>query len=315
MSEPPTTVVYQLAPYYRWPVPEELVSQVALVEATTGEPLPEGLTGDVLVTDVRCADMVEVAAATGVRWVHLVSSGLDGVDVAGLRRLGAVVTNSAGASAVPISEWVLAMMLAFEKRLPDTWIDQPPERWHRPAENLGTLRGRRLGLVGYGAIGKEVARLAVAFGMEVRVLRRTGRPAEGPSITVVGSPAEAFADAHHVVLAAPLTPETEGIFGSAALDQVDRGVHLVNIARGGLVDQDALRTGLDDGRVAAASLDTMTPEPLPAGHWLYGHPKVRLSPHVSANWPHMLDALHAIFWENVRRHRAGTPLANVVAEG
>src|SRR6185437_2289352 len=135
--------------YYRWPVPEELVSQVALVEATTGEPLPEGLTGDVLVTDVRGADMVEVAAATGVRWVHLVSSGLDGVDVAGLRRLGAVVTNSAGASAVPISEWVLAMMLAFEKRLPDTWIDQPPERWHRPAENLGTLRGRRLGLVGY----------------------------------------------------------------------------------------------------------------------------------------------------------------------
>ena len=90
------------------------------------------------------------------------------------------------------------------------------------------------------------------------------------------------------------------------------GVHLVNIARGALVDQDALRTALDDGRVAAASLDVCEPEPLPAGHWLYEHPKVRLSPHISWSSPALADRIVELLVDNVRRFVAGQPLEGIV---
>ena len=90
------------------------------------------------------------------------------------------------------------------------------------------------------------------------------------------------------------------------------GVHLVNVARGALVDQDALRAALDDGRVAVASLDAVDPEPLPDGHWLYTHPRVRLSPHVSWSAPDALDELIDRFIDNLRRHRAGRPFAGIV---
>ena len=98
----------------------------------------------------------------------------------------------------------------------------------------------------------------------------------------------------------------------ATFAAVKPGVHLVNIARGSLVDQDALRDALDAGRVAMASLDAVDPEPLPAGHWMYEHPKVRLSPHISWSMPGASDILVRTFVENVRRYQAGQPLEGVV---
>ena len=215
--------------------------------------------------------------------MHLVSTGVDRVDFAALPE-DLVVTNARGASAIPISEWVLAVMLAFVKHLPDVWIHEPPADWRADAR-LGSLHGRRLAIVGFGSIGVAVAQRALPFGMAVRALRRTDRPSEVPGVELAGSVAEAVADADHVVVAAPLTPATRHLIDAAALAAMKPGVHLVNIARGGLVDQDALRVALDDGQVALASLDAVDPEPLPAGHWLFTHPRVRLSAHDSWSWP------------------------------
>ncbi len=118
--------------------------------------------------------------------------------------------------------------------------------------------------------------------------------------------------ADHVVVAAPSTAETQHLIGVDAFAAMKPGVHLVNIARGKLVDQDALRAALDDGTVARASLDTVEPEPLPAGHWMYSHPKVRLSPHISWSMPGAFDVLLDTFVENLVRYQTGEQLTGVV---
>jgi phosphoglycerate dehydrogenase-like enzyme len=124
--------------------------------------------------------------------------------------------------------------------------------------------------------------------------------------------ADLVADADHLVLAAPATAKTAHLVNADVLAQAKPGVHLVNIARGALVDQDALRVALDDGRVAMATLDTVDPEPLPAGHWLYEHPNVRLTAHVSWYETEIQKTGIAIFVENVGRFQRGEDLREVV---
>jgi phosphoglycerate dehydrogenase-like enzyme len=120
------------------------------------------------------------------------------------------------------------------------------------------------------------------------------------------------ATADHLVLAAPATDATSQLLDAAAFEQMKPGVHLVNIARGTLVDQDALRAALDDERVAFASLDTVDPEPLPAGHWLYEHPKVHLTAHVSWSSPRAFPRVIGTFVENLRRYVADEDLHGVI---
>ncbi len=250
----------------------------------------------------------------GVRWVQLPGTGIDGVTPDVLERIP-VVTCARGASAVPISEYVLAVMLAFEKGFPQHWLSEPPPHWN--FQRMDTLAGKTVALVGLGGIGAAIATRAQAFGMQVRALRRTDRPSPVEGVEVVTSLAALLADADHVVVAAPATPRTRGLLDAAAFAAMKPGVHLVNIARGTIVDQDALRVALDDGRVARASLDTVDPEPLPAGHWMYAHPQVLLTPHSSWASRAILDAAVDIFVDNLRRYRAGEPLLHVVdvAEG
>jgi phosphoglycerate dehydrogenase-like enzyme len=246
--------------------------------------------------------------AQRVEWVHLAGTGVDSFP----RELfdGRTVTNARGASAIPISEFVLAAMLAFEKRLPETWIEEPPEHWN--FAQLGWLNTRTLGLVGLGGIGIAIAERALPFGMRVQALRRRREPSPVAGVEVVDSLEDLLPEADHVVLAAPATHRTRRLINTDTLKIVKPGVHLVNIARGVLVDQDALREALDDGRVAMATLDTVEPEPLPEGHWMYTHPKVRLSAHVSWASPAGLDRTLEIFLDNLRRYANREPLLHVV---
>ena len=148
--------------------------------------------------------------------------------------------------------------------------------------------------------------------MRVLAYRRTGRASELDGVSVVQDLRALLEAADHVVLAAAATPATRHIMNRDSFGQMKRGAHLVNIARGALVDQDALREALDDGRVACASLDCVEPEPLPDDHWLYTHPRVRLSPHTSWAMPDALAWIADTFTENLRRFRAGEPLEGVV---
>ena len=246
--------------------------------------------------------------AQRVDWVHLAGTGVDSFP--GELFDGRTVTCARGASAIPIAEFVLAAMLAFEKRLPETWLHEPPEHWNFAP--LGWLNTRTLGLVGLGGIGVAIAERALPFGMKVRALRRRPEPSPLEGVEVVASLEELLPESDHLVLAAPATPRTRQLINAESLELVKPGVHLVNIARGALVDQDALRVALDDGRVAMATLDTVDPEPLPEGHWLYSHPKVRLSAHVSWASPAGMARTLEIFVDNLSRYAAGEQVLHVV---
>jgi phosphoglycerate dehydrogenase-like enzyme len=262
---------------------------------------PAELAGDVLLAWHGPASAVELARRTP--WVHVYGTGVDWLPDECFD--GRLLTCGRGASAIPIAEFVLAAMLAFAKRIPEVWIDDAAS-WR--SSELGTLHGRRLALLGLGAIGVEVARRALGFGMEVVALRRRDEPAPLKAVTTVSTLAELLGSADHVVLVAPATPQTRGILDRRAFADVKPGLHLVNVARGSLIDLPALRAALDDGRVARATIDATDPEPLPAGHWLYTHPRVRLSPHTSALGETSRQAAEWIAIENLRRFQHGEPL-------
>ena len=272
------------------------------------DPLPDDLRGDVLFGGWHGHPAYDRLDEIGVRWVHLPGTGIDGWPRHQLE--GRLVTCSRGVSAIPISEFVLASMLAFVKDFPKTWLSEPPEHWN--LASLGELSGQTVGLVGIGGIGEAVATRAQAFGMHVRALRRNEGRGAPDGVELATDLPELLASADHLVLAAPGTDDTHHLLNAAAFGHVKQGVHIVNIARGSLVDQDALRVALDDGRVARASLDTVDPEPLPAGHWLYEHPSVRLSAHVSWASPNAFDRIIAAFADNLVRFAAGEPLVGVI---
>jgi phosphoglycerate dehydrogenase-like enzyme len=169
-----------------------------------------------------------------------------------------------------------------------------------------------LGLVGIGAIGTETAKRALAFGMEVVAYRRTNTPSPMTEVSVFGDLTEMLSKCDHLVISAPSTRDTFHIIDARALAAVKPGVHMVNVARGTLVDQHALLEAIDDGRVAMATLDVTDPEPLPAGDALYSHPRVRLSPHVSWSSAGSMMRSVELFEENVRRDLAGKPLQGLV---
>ena len=287
----------------------EVVPDAEIIEVRGNERAPDGTTADALLASFgRDIPIFGQLDDLGVKWVHLPSTGVDSYPLEQFR--GHVVTCSRGASAVPIAEFVLAAMLAFEKRLPDVWLDAPPEHWNWA--NLGGLAGRTLGVVGLGSIGTAIAARALPFDMRVLAVRRTDAPSPVDGVEVLRSVDDLLPEADHLVVAAPATSRTAHLLDAEAFDRVKPGVHLVNIARGTLVDQDALRKALDDERVALATLDVADPEPVPEGHWLYAHPKVRLSAHVSWSSPAMLDMTTQLFLENLRRFAGGEPLEGVV---
>ncbi len=277
---------------------------VEVIDITAG--LPDGATAEVLFGG--WGPNSAAAVDRGVRWVQLSGTGIDNTKA----ELLAVetVTCARGASAVPISEYVLAAMLAFGRGFPQNWLAEEPPHWN--FQRMQTLAGKTLGLVGLGGIGTRVARLATAFDMRVVAVRRTDTPSPIAGVEVVASLADVLPIADHLVLAAPGTAKTRHLLDAAAFAAIKPGAHVVNIARGTLIDQDALRVALDDGRVARASLDVVDPEPLPAGHWLYSHPKVFLTPHSSWVSGAFFDTAIDIFCANLRRYLAGEPLEHLV---
>jgi len=277
---------------------------VEIVEIPREGPIEGDLRGEILLTQPWANPNLADIMTRGVRWVHAFGTGVDRFPVPLLGK--AILTCSRGASATAISEWVLAVMLAAEKRLPESWIDEPPARWSMAS--LGSLADKKLGLIGFGEIAQAIARRALPFGMRITALRRTNTKSAVEGVAIAESLETLLAEADHVVVTAPLTPATHHLLGAQAFAMMKPGVHLVNISRGGLVDHDALRSALGDDGVSLASLDCVEPEPVPEGHWLYSHPRVRLSAHVSWNAPAAYDGLIDPFVENLGRYRRGEEL-------
>ena len=278
--------------------------EVEVIEITGG--VPDGARADVLFGGWG-PNSIE-AVGRGVQWVQLSGTGFNNTPP----ELLAVptVTCARGASAIPISEYVLGTMLAFGRGFPQHWLEAPPKHWN--FQRMTTLAGQTLGLVGLGGIGSRIARLALAFDMRVVAMRRTNAPSPIPGVTITTDLAELLGVADHLVLAAPGTDRTEHLINATTLALVKPGLHLVNIARGSLVDQDALRVALDDDRIARASLDVCDPEPLPEGHWMYEHPRVFLTPHSSWSSEAFFDAAIDVFCTNLRHWIVGEPLEHLI---
>jgi phosphoglycerate dehydrogenase-like enzyme len=251
---------------------------------------------------------LETLLRRGVEWLHLASTGVDSLASTPALR-GRTVTCARGAAAIPIAEFSLAAMLTAVKELPEHWVRGPVEQ-HAVA-SLGELNGQVLGIVGLGGIGTELAARAQAFGMTVRALRRSSLPGPG-GVEVVTSLEVLLAGADHVVLAAPATERTYHLLDATAFKMCKPGVHIVNVARGSLIDHEALAEALAGGIVGRATLDVTEPEPLPAGHPLYDDPKVKISQHISWSSPLAFERMTDQFIDNLGRYLRGEPLLGVV---
>jgi phosphoglycerate dehydrogenase-like enzyme len=267
-----------------------------------------------------------LARAPSLRWVHSATAGVERVLTPASRARGLTITNARGVFSRPIAEYVLLMMLAVSRRLPEL-LELQAERTWQPLE-ARELRDVTVGIVGLGSIGRAVGALATAFGCRVQATRR--RPDAGhhaadgsgdePNLGSlmldrVLPPErlpELLADSDFVVLAAPLTPDTMGLIGDAAIAQMKPGAWVINVARGELVDERALERALRSGRLGGAVLDTFREEPLPPSSPLYDLPNVILTPHTSWSSSRVLDRSVDLFCENLRRYAAGRPLLNVV---
>jgi phosphoglycerate dehydrogenase-like enzyme len=307
------TVVHQYAPDLAAAIAPRLPQGVAFTAlgetADTGWSVPAD--ADVLLISQNSAAVGlgrNMARPTGwpfnLKWVHLRSTGID--KYPDWIYEAPLLTVSRGIYAVPISEYVLAAMLSFAKGMPGLWATERAE-WH--SRKLGGLAGATLGIVGFGAIGKAIATRALAFDMTVLGTRRSGGDSgmEGVAIAPL---AEVLARADHLVLCAPLTEETRGMIDAKAMAAMKPGAHIVNIGRGPVLDTQALLPALQ--WLGGATLDVTDPEPPPEGHWLYGHPKVRLSPHVSGSSPQTEAVVTDLFLDNLRRFMAGESLDGVV---
>ena len=248
-----------------------------------------------------------------VKLVQIASAGLDGYPAWLFD--APQVASAAGTSAAPIAEYVLTVMLMHEKRLP-AMIARDGGEWTPQdamiADPLGSLDGRTVGLIGIGEIGGRVATLAQAFGARVIAARLSGT--DGPAGVEIVSFDDLLARADHLIVAAPLTPKTTHLLDDRAFARVKRGVHLVNIARGGIVDTAALIDALASGQVGAASLDVTDPEPLPAGHPLWRAPNVRITPHIAWSSAGTPRRIFELFAENVGRLARGEPVRNLLAK-
>jgi phosphoglycerate dehydrogenase-like enzyme len=253
--------------------------------------------------------------APELQWIQLTSAGVDHMIGAGLfdRRPDVLVTTASGIHAIPISEQVIGYILAFSRGFLRAWRAQREARWDRytPEE----AAGKTLGIVGYGPIGQRTAALAQALGMRVVVLRHTPQAHAEPPIERFYTPDQLhdmLGVSDFVLLAAPFTPQTRGMIDAAALAAMRPTAVLMNISRGGLVDEPALIAALQGGKIAGAALDVFAQEPLPPESPLWAMQNVFITPHLAGANPSYNRRATELFCDNLRRYIAGEPLRNLV---
>jgi phosphoglycerate dehydrogenase-like enzyme len=252
--------------------------------------------------------------APRLRWIQGIGAGVEQFAFAGVTRDRVTVTNASGVSAPSMAEFVIGRLLGVWKRFREADDCQRERRFVRTYGR--TLAGSVLGIVGLGSIGCEVADRARALGMRVLGLKRSARPgARSEHADALFAPDQlremaALCDA--LVVAAPATPDTRHLIDAQVLAAMKPGSVLVNVARGSLVDEEAVVAALERGQISAAVLDVFEVEPLPRESPLWGRPDVYISAHSSVSVDRYIDDVFDLFADNVARYVAGEPLRNVV---
>ena len=294
--------------------PSELEAQTARQEfddAMSEAEVLFGFWGPALIDLYPTVDALK-AEAPNLRWLQLTSAGMDRAAKSGLLESDIMVTSASGLHATPIGEYVLALMLMFCKQAHTFVRAQARKEWVRfmPQE----LYGKTIGVVGMGHIGAEVARLSKAFGCRILAIRRSATERTEDELAETLPPSDLpylLEQSDFVVLATPLTEETRHLIGTAELQTMKSSAVLINIARGPVVDQDALIAALKSGEIAGAGLDVFEQEPLPEDSELWDMENVIMSPHISGGTEIYNQRATGIFRDNLKRYIAGERLNNL----
>lgn len=301
---------------------EQHAAEAKVVVADRSDDIEAAAQGiDVILAWTASRDMLRRAlvAAPGLDWVHIMSAGFNHLVSTELAETTATVTNGRGAFSSSLAEWVIGAVLFFAKDFRRLIRQQAAGRWL--PFTVSAVSGATIGIVGYGDIGRKVGVQASALGMRVLGLAKSG-PGAGRS---EDDPAEeVFApeglihmieQSDYVVVTAPLTPDTRGMIGEAEIAAMKREAVLINVGRGPVVEEGPLHQALSEGRIKGAALDVFHREPLPEDDPLYSLENILLSPHCADQTPLWLDDGMELFLANLRRYRAGEPLANVLEPG
>ncbi|UZD64764.1 D-2-hydroxyacid dehydrogenase [Marinobacter sp. AN1] len=285
--------------------------RLAWDEETLREALPDSRV--MMVTDFR-TEALEAAwpMADKLEWIHATSAGVDALMFPALIDSDVTVTNARGIFDRSIAEYVLCTMLMFAKDFPRSMRLQAGHKWkHRDTERA---EGREVLIVGAGSIGRQIARLARAVGMNPHGVARRARSGDEDFVAVHANEQlfDQLAVADFVVIAAPLTPQTEGLFDQKAFAAMKKEARLINIGRGPIVNTRDLIDALNKGEIAGAALDVFEEEPLPEDHPLWEMGNVILTPHMSGDFIGWRRALTDQFLENFDRWHKGGELFNHV---
>ena len=291
---------------------------IAHVEVRSADELARELPGcDVLVVSLLWRN--ELAAAAGrLRFIQSISSGTDWYDGEVLSAHGIRLASAAGVNAEAVAQHAMALMLALRRRLPEARDNQRARHWRGMISEIAAredqLDGKTLLVVGLGRSGTRLAHLAQAFGMRVIATRRNPAAGAAGVDAVAGSDRlhEMLGQADVVAITCPLTPETENLIDAAALAAMRPTAHLINVARGRIVDEPALIRALQEGRIAAAALDVTVEEPLPHASPLWSLPNVLVTPHAAGETQKYEDGVIDILMENLDRLWRGQALVNQV---
>src|SRR2546421_1460791 len=250
----------------------------------------------------------QLKAAQKLKWIHSTAAGVAQLMYPELRDSGIMVTNPSGIFSVPMAEHTIGLLLALARNFPDSLRGQDRARWSQQEiwdkpQHLTELSGKVLLIVGYGSIGREVAKRAKAFDMEVWGVTRSGDGdrSDAQKIFPAARLQEALPDADYVLLSAPETLETKRLIGSAQIARMKHGARLINVGRGSLLDEAALIQGLESGALGGAALDVTLTEPLPAESPLWKAPNLFITPHTSGVSDRLWDRQAAILIKLLER--------------
>ena len=260
-------------------------------------------------------DPIEVHdAAPNLKWLQVLTAGLDELIAQGILERDFTITTMSGVGAVPIAEYCMGVMVMLQKDLHEAMRDQVEHRWN--FHFAGELKGRTCGIVGLGAIGRELVRRARAFGMRVVATRRSAQAGDSdPDVDVLLPSSELprlLAESDYIVICVPLTAETDGMIGAQEFALMKPEAAIVNIARASVIDEAALLEALSAERIAGAALDVHDPEPLPEDSPFWDLPNAIVTPHRSGSIDGYFDRAAEFFAENLQRYARGEPLANMV---
>lgn len=313
-SKPVVTVL--TAPGEQEPPGMDALRARAEVRFASDEPtLRETLPGTdvMMVTDFRTEALAAAwPSADKLKWIHATSAGVDALMFPDLIEGDVTVTNARGIFDRTIAEYVLCTILMFAKDFPGSMRLQIAHEWkHRDTERA---EGKQVLIVGAGSIGGQIARLCKAAGLKPHGIARKPRHDDPDFIAVHGNDdlTEQLGLADYVVIAAPLTPQTEGLFNEKAFKSMRKSARLINIGRGPVVKTDDLITALNNGDIAGAALDVFEEEPLPADHPLWDMENVIMTAHMSGDFIGWKRALTDQFLENLDRWHKGETLFNFV---